>query len=180
LPPRSGGRWGRAYARLIEQGKVRAAGASNFGAGRLSEALKLGGGPLPRYESLQPEYDLYNRAAFEGELEPPCLGQNVGVISYFALASGLLTGKYRSAEDLSKGPRGQDSVTFAVQRGRNSRRSDEPWRAYYKQLMRKRIETAFSRLTAMFPRHIHTTGFRGFLLKVSRFVIAFALDKASG
>jgi hypothetical protein len=61
---------------------------------------------------------------------------------------------------------------------RNSRRWDEPWRAYYKQLMRKRIETAFSQFTAMFPRHVHATSFRGFLLKVSWFVIAFALDKA--
>jgi hypothetical protein len=80
-----------------------------------------------------------------------------------------------AAEDAA---REQDSVTFAVQRRRNSRRWDEPWRAYYKQLMRKRIETAFSQLTAMFPRHIHATSFRGFLLKVSFFVIAFALDKA--
>ena len=80
-----------------------------------------------------------------------------------------------AAEDAA---READGVTFAVQRRRNSRRFDEPWRAYYKQLMRKRIETAFSRLTAMFPRHIHATSFRGFLLKVSWFVIAFALDKA--
>ncbi|HKP72793.1 MAG TPA: IS982 family transposase, partial [Pyrinomonadaceae bacterium] len=61
---------------------------------------------------------------------------------------------------------------------RNSRRGDEPWRAYYKQLMRKRLETVFSQIKAMFPRHIHATSFRGFLLKVSLFVIAFALDKA--
>jgi hypothetical protein len=71
-----------------------------------------------------------------------------------------------------------DGLTFAVQRKRNSRRGDEPWRAYYKQLMRKRIETVFSQIKAMFPRHIHATSFRGFLLKVSMFVIAFALDKA--
>jgi hypothetical protein len=71
-----------------------------------------------------------------------------------------------------------DGVSFAVQRRRGSRRWDEPRLAYYKQLMRKRIETAFSRLTAMFPRHIHATTFRGFLLKVSWFVIAFALKKA--
>lgn len=71
-----------------------------------------------------------------------------------------------------------DGVTFCVQRKRGSRRWDDPWRAYYKQLMRKRIETAFSRLTAMFPRHIHATSFRGFLLKVSWFIIAFAFDKA--
>ena len=71
-----------------------------------------------------------------------------------------------------------DSVTFAVQRKRGSRRWDEPWRACYKQLMRKRIETVFSQITALFPRHIHATSFRGFQLKVSLFVIAFALDKA--
>lgn len=71
-----------------------------------------------------------------------------------------------------------DSVTFAVQRKRNSKRWDEPWRAYYKQLMRKRIETVFSQVKAMFPRHIHAVSFRGFLLKVSFFVIAFAIDKA--
>ena len=71
-----------------------------------------------------------------------------------------------------------DKMTFAVQRKRNSKRWDEPWRAYYKQLMRKRIETVFSQIKAMFPRHIHATSFRGFLLKVSLFVIAFALDKA--
>jgi hypothetical protein len=62
--------------------------------------------------------------------------------------------------------------------GCHLRRWDEPWRAYYKQLMRKRIETVFSQITAMFPRHIHAVSLRGFLLKVSFFVIAFALDKA--
>jgi hypothetical protein len=71
-----------------------------------------------------------------------------------------------------------DGVTFAVQRRRNSKRWDEPRRAYYKQLMRKRIETVFSQVKAMFPRHIHAVSFRGFLMKVSFFVIAFAIDKA--
>ena len=80
-----------------------------------------------------------------------------------------------AAEDAALG---QDGVKFAVQRRRGLKRWDEPWQAYYKQLMRKRIETAFSRLTAMFPRHIHATSFRGFLLKVSWFVIAFTLGKA--
>jgi hypothetical protein len=80
-----------------------------------------------------------------------------------------------AAEDMA---RELDGVSFCVQRRRNSRRWDEPWRAYYKQLMRKRIETAFSQITAMFPRHIHAVSFRGFQLKVSMFVIAFALDKA--
>jgi hypothetical protein len=74
--------------------------------------------------------------------------------------------------------REQDGVVFRVQRKRNSRRRERPWREYYKQLMRKRVETTFSRITAMFPRHIHAVSFRGFLLKVSLFVFAFALDKA--
>jgi IS5 family transposase len=71
-----------------------------------------------------------------------------------------------------------DGAAFAVQRKRGSQRWDEPARSYYKQLMRKRIETAFSQITAMLPRHIHATSFRGFQLKVSMFIIAFALDKA--
>jgi hypothetical protein len=69
-------------------------------------------------------------------------------------------------------------VSFAVQSRRNSRRCDEPWRAYYKQFMRKRIERPSSRLTAISPRHIHAISFRGFPLKVSFFVIAFTLEKA--
>jgi hypothetical protein len=80
-----------------------------------------------------------------------------------------------AAEDAA---RELDGVTFAVQRKRNSKRWDEPLKAYYKQLMRKRIETVFSQITNMFPRHIHAVSFRGFLLKVSMFIIAFALDKA--
>lgn len=80
-----------------------------------------------------------------------------------------------AAEDAA---RELDSVTFAVQRKRNSKRWDEPLRAYYKQLMRKRIETVFSQITNMMPRHIHAVSFRGFLLKLSLFIIAFALDKA--
>ena len=80
-----------------------------------------------------------------------------------------------AAEDAA---READGVAFAVQRRRNSRRWDEPWRAYYKQLMRKRIESVFSQVTAMFPRHVHATSFRGFLLKVSWFIIAFTLEKA--
>ncbi len=71
-----------------------------------------------------------------------------------------------------------DSVTFAVQRRRNAKRFDDPLKAYYKQLMRKRIETVFSQITMMMPRHIHAVSFRGFLLKVSLFIIAFTLEKA--
>jgi aryl-alcohol dehydrogenase-like predicted oxidoreductase len=107
-----------AYARLVEQGKVRAVGASNFGAARLAEALKLADEKsLPRYESLQPLYNLYDRAEFEESLGPLCLAQNVGVISYFSLASGFLTGKYRSEEDLSKSPRGRGVKKYMDERG---------------------------------------------------------------
>lgn len=71
-----------------------------------------------------------------------------------------------------------DGVTFATQRKGNSRRYDEPRRACFRQLMRKQVETVFSRITAMFPRHIHAVALDGLLLKVSAFVIAFTLDKA--
>lgn len=91
-----------AYSRLIQQGKVRVIGASNYKAPRLAEALhasaRLG---TQRYEVLQPCYNLYDRTDFEGELADLCVREQVGVIPYFALASGFLTGKYRSAEDLA-------------------------------------------------------------------------------
>jgi len=96
-----------AFAGLIRQGKVRAIGASNYGAARLSEALatsdRLG---LPRYQSLQPLYNLIDRAAYEAELEAVCAREQLGVLPYFALASGFLTGKYRSAADLAGSSRG--------------------------------------------------------------------------
>ena len=96
-----------AYAELIRQGKVRVIGASNFSADRLRESLVASEQRgLPRYESLQPLYNLYDRAAFEAELEPLCVEKNVGVISYYALASGFLSGKYRSEDDLGKSARG--------------------------------------------------------------------------
>ena len=92
-----------AFARLIEQGKVRVIGASNYGADRLAEALKASTEHnLPRYESLQPEYNLADRAGYEQALEPLIRRENVGVISYYSLASGFLSGKYRSEADLSK------------------------------------------------------------------------------
>jgi aryl-alcohol dehydrogenase-like predicted oxidoreductase len=90
-----------AFDELIKAGKVRAIGASNFKANRLAEALKVSAAKgLPRYESLQPWYNLYDRADFEGELRDLCQRENIGVIPYFALASGFLTGKYRSEKDL--------------------------------------------------------------------------------
>jgi aryl-alcohol dehydrogenase-like predicted oxidoreductase len=91
------------FGRLIEAGKVRAIGASNYNADRLAEALKVSKEHnLPRYESLQPEYNLVSRAGYEKELEPLIREEGIGVINYYALASGFLTGKYRSEADLSK------------------------------------------------------------------------------
>jgi aryl-alcohol dehydrogenase-like predicted oxidoreductase len=96
-----------AFAELIKAGKVRAIGASNFTAPRLAEALDVAErAGLPRYESLQPLYNLYDRAAFETELEPLCTARGIGVINFYALAAGFLTGKYRSAADASKSARG--------------------------------------------------------------------------
>jgi aryl-alcohol dehydrogenase-like predicted oxidoreductase len=91
----------QAYAELIRQGKVRAIGASNYQGARLKEALDLADrAGLPRYASLQPLYNLYDRADYEQDLEPICEQRELGVIPYFSLASGFLTGKYRSRQDL--------------------------------------------------------------------------------
>lgn len=107
-----------AYAELIKQGKVRVIGASNFTAERLSAALEASErNGYPRYESLQPHYNLYERAGYEAALEPLCLEKKLGVIPYFSLASGFLTGKYRSEADLSKSPRGQGVKKYLDARG---------------------------------------------------------------
>ena len=95
-----------AYARLIEQGKVREIGASNFNAERLGEALDLSQKGLPRYQSLQPMYSLVERGSLEGALEDLCLAENVSVIGYYSLASGFLTGKYRTKADIAGRTRG--------------------------------------------------------------------------
>jgi aryl-alcohol dehydrogenase-like predicted oxidoreductase len=100
-----------AFQRLIEQGKVRAIGASNYTAARLAEALKVSREHgLPRYEVLEPLYNLYERADYESALEPLCLDQQIGVVSYYALASGFLSGKYRTAADAGKSARGKGVV----------------------------------------------------------------------
>ena len=92
-----------AYARLMEAGKVRAIGASNYTSVRLSEALIASERHnLPRYESVQPEYNLYKREGFESGLQSLVRAQDMGVINYYALASGFLSGKYRSATDAGK------------------------------------------------------------------------------
>jgi len=109
-----------AYAELIQAGKVRAIGASNHTAARLKQALDTSARlNLPRYESLQPLYNLVERAAYEAELEPLCRAEQVGVINYYALASGFLTGKYRSEADANKSPRGGGIVKkYLNERGR--------------------------------------------------------------
>ena len=96
-----------AFGKLVAAGKVRVLGASNFHAARLksaNEAARAAG--LPRYDVLQPEYNLVSRHKFEGELQDYCVSENVGVVPYYGLASGFLTGKYRSRDDLSKSVRG--------------------------------------------------------------------------
>ncbi len=108
-----------AYQTLMNQGKVRAIGASNYTAARLALALEASRkGGLPRYEVLQPHYNLYARSDYEAELEPLCLEQQLGVVSYFALASGFLSGKYRTPADAAKSARGQGVVAkFLNERG---------------------------------------------------------------
>ena len=100
-----------AFAALIKQGKVRAIGASNYSAARLREALdtstRMG---LPRYETLQPLYNLYDRAVFEQDLQPLCVQEGLGVINFYALAAGFLTGKYRQAGDAAKSARGESTT----------------------------------------------------------------------
>ena len=96
-----------AFDGLIKAGKVRAIGASNHTGARLGEALRIGSArALPRYQTLQPPYNLYDRSDYETNLEPVCTADAIGVIPYFSLASGFLTGKHRSKEDLAKSKRG--------------------------------------------------------------------------
>ncbi|MDM0105641.1 aldo/keto reductase [Variovorax sp. J22R24] len=100
-----------AFAALIKAGKVRTIGASNFSAPRLAEALDVAEKQgLPRYESLQPLYNLYDRAVFEKELEPLCVERGIGVINFYALAAGFLTGKYRNEADAAKSARGVNTT----------------------------------------------------------------------
>ena len=107
-----------AYARLMEQGKVRAIGASNYSAERLSYALTLSRRhELPRYECLQTEYNLYDRAEYEETLESVCIENGLGMLSYFSLASGFLTGKYKSAADAANKARGDFVKKYLNERG---------------------------------------------------------------
>jgi aryl-alcohol dehydrogenase-like predicted oxidoreductase len=107
-----------AYAELLRQGKVRAIGASNFTAERLAEALEVSASKgLPRYLTVQPCYNLYERADFERRLAALCRTERLGVLSYFSLASGFLTGKYRSEADLAGRARGYRVKDMLNERG---------------------------------------------------------------
>jgi aryl-alcohol dehydrogenase-like predicted oxidoreductase len=107
-----------AFTGLIKQGKVRAIGASNYSGARLKEALQVSkDNGLAAFECLQPEYNLYAREQYEKELEPICRERNIGVISYYSLASGFLTGKYRSENDLAQSSRGPGVKKFLNPRG---------------------------------------------------------------
>ena len=107
-----------AFARLQKGGKIRWFGASNLDAGQLRgslDAAKSAG--LPRYEVLQPEYNLYDRASFDGPLRDLCVQEEIGVITYFSLAKGFLSGKYRSEADLGQSPRGGGVKDYLNPRG---------------------------------------------------------------
>jgi len=107
-----------AFGELIQAGKVRAIGASNYSAERLREALEVSERQsLPRYESLQPEYNLCERSGFESMLGPVCLEAGIGVIPYYSLASGFLTGKYRSESDLGQKARSGSVSKYVNDRG---------------------------------------------------------------
>lgn len=106
------------YAELIKAGKVRVIGASNMSPERLQLSLhnseQYG---YPRYETLQPEYNLYDRLKYERDYAPICAEHELSVLPYYALASGFLTGKYRSPEDAANSPRGQKALSYLDERG---------------------------------------------------------------
>ena len=107
-----------AFERLKKAGKIRWFGASNLDAGQLRAALdaaKAAG--LPRYEALQPEYNLYDRSSYDGPLRDLCIAEQIGVITYFSLAKGFLSGKYRGEADLGQSPRGQGVKAYLNPRG---------------------------------------------------------------
>lgn len=107
-----------AFSRLIKSGKVRFIGASNFTPERLKESMEISARHgYPAYQSLQPEYNLYDRQKYEQEYEPLVMQYGLGVLNYYSLASGFLTGKYRSEADLSKSPRGQGIKKYLTDRG---------------------------------------------------------------
>lgn len=107
-----------AFAELYKQGKIKAIGASNLSLERLKQCVEYSESKgLPRYETLQPLYNLYDREVFEKEYQEYCLEKNISVINYYSLASGFLTGKYRSENDLSKSARGSGNKKYLNERG---------------------------------------------------------------
>jgi aryl-alcohol dehydrogenase-like predicted oxidoreductase len=108
----------RAHEALIKAGKVRSIGASNFDAGQTRAALDVAAEKgLPRYEVIQPGYNLYDRSDFDGPLRDLAVGEGLGVITYFSLAKGFLSGKYRSEADLSQSQRGGGASVYLNERG---------------------------------------------------------------
>lgn len=107
-----------AYQKLLKAGKIRAIGASNLNADQLQASLKVADdNGLPRYQVLQPEYNLYSREGFEGKLQDLTVRENIGVVTYYSLASGFLSGKYRSESDLSQSQRGHGIGNYLNARG---------------------------------------------------------------
>lgn len=107
-----------AYQTLLNAGKIRAVGASNLNAEQLQASLSVADdNDLPRYQVLQPEYNLYDRDSFEGKLQELTVRENIGVVTYYSLASGFLSGKYRSESDLSQSQRGQGISKYLNPRG---------------------------------------------------------------
>jgi aryl-alcohol dehydrogenase-like predicted oxidoreductase len=107
-----------AFDRLVKDGKVRALGASNYRAERLGEALAISArNGLARYEALQPEYHLMTRTRYEGALQRLCVDEGIGVLPYYGLASGFLTGKYRSTADFGQSVRGDGMAKYLNARG---------------------------------------------------------------
>ncbi len=110
----------RAYETLIAQRKVKVIGASNFAAARLEQSLQISKEQhLPAYQCLQPEYNLFARQNYEEQLEALCLKNNISVITYWSLAGGFLSGKYRSEADFKKSPRGSGMSKYFSERGFN-------------------------------------------------------------
>ncbi len=107
-----------AYDQLIKEGKIKWIGASNLTAEQLKESLAVSAeNGLPQYQTLQPHYNLYVREKFESGLEPVCLGNDLGVITYYSLESGFLSGKYRTEADLHKSARGGGMAKYFDERG---------------------------------------------------------------
>jgi hypothetical protein len=106
--------------KLLKAGKVRAIGASNYNVEQLGAALKVAeDNHLPSYQVLQREYNLYNRTPYDGSLRELCINKDLGVVTYYSLASGFLSGKYRSSVDLGKSKRGEGVAKYLNERGLN-------------------------------------------------------------